>query len=776
MADCITTILGCPGGMGPALLEDEPQTYRVRSSEEKKDETRRRNGRSPSPSRRGRSKPPSKRRKSKSPKRKSNPNRAKEITHLPILIVPGFMSSGLEIKASQSRPDWVGKRLWLNLGSLGLSALYFGSAQKDKEYSAGDEQQQHQYKSAWLEHMRLDETDFCSDPPGSIKVRPIQGLEGVDYLTPGAFTNHVSYVFGPVIRALQKEGYQEGVNLQAAPYDWRLPPSQLERRDGYFSGLIRQVEELYHNNHGTPVVIVGHSLGTKTAHYFLNFALQHKGQAWLDRHVHTYLPVGAPHLGAPKALRSVVVGDKMGLDAFLNDEEALALGRSFGSGPWLFPTELPKGVPSSVYVLPHGVLEMSFEGDINVHELVRRRTALSKPNRYSIMVGYGTGAERMVHSPFVDANLQDRVAFRDKVSFATHPNARDAARYGRLSFFLQEPGLAVAKEEVEENTICCIIWTPICCLLRWITCCCICDYLYRLIRWILCGILFRGVALSADAITSGAGGGANLAFSNPIPIPHEVWTGKEAARQIMLFHKDDYEHPYEQFLCFIFHKQPRTATLRVKFRWIPYQKEGSVRAACSAVCQPNFETNPQLIVSSKKEQYQGFAGHDILEREGLEGTLQLINGTYDGDSAMGPRSLSSIDAPPVQRIHAIYGINLNTEVGCVYRRKDRCLSDNALKNLYKIDAKASLATKSSGFSLQNGILYETRKTAQANGRSVSGDGTVPIWSLEHCKTWKAQGRDVSVVELDKAEHREILADHRFHKALLGYCRIQKESV
>jgi hypothetical protein len=29
-------------------------------------------------------------------------------------------------------------------------------------------------------------------------------------------------------------------------------------------------------------------------HYFLNFAKQTKGQEWLDKYIHTYMPVGAP--------------------------------------------------------------------------------------------------------------------------------------------------------------------------------------------------------------------------------------------------------------------------------------------------------------------------------------------------------------------------------------------------------------------------------------------------------------------------------------------------
>jgi hypothetical protein len=53
---------------------------------------------------------------------------------LPVLIIPGFMSSGLEIKKSKIWPE--GKRIWLNLGSLGLSAMYFGTSQKKKDIAA----------------------------------------------------------------------------------------------------------------------------------------------------------------------------------------------------------------------------------------------------------------------------------------------------------------------------------------------------------------------------------------------------------------------------------------------------------------------------------------------------------------------------------------------------------------------------------------------------------------------------------------------------------------
>ena len=53
-----------------------------------------------------------------------------------------------------------------------------------------------------------------------------------------------------------------------------------------------------------------------------------------------FQPVGGPHLGANKACRGMISGDKMGLESFLNDEEGLSLGRSFGSGAWLIVSKI----------------------------------------------------------------------------------------------------------------------------------------------------------------------------------------------------------------------------------------------------------------------------------------------------------------------------------------------------------------------------------------------------------------------------------------------------
>ena len=49
----------------------------------------------------------------------------KNNNRLPILIVPGFMSSGLYIQESTTKPDWEGERVWINLTALGFEAAHF---------------------------------------------------------------------------------------------------------------------------------------------------------------------------------------------------------------------------------------------------------------------------------------------------------------------------------------------------------------------------------------------------------------------------------------------------------------------------------------------------------------------------------------------------------------------------------------------------------------------------------------------------------------------------
>eukprot|EP01052_Picozoa_sp_SAG31_P008149 SAG31_NODE_404_length_16109_cov_10.686696_5_plen_1381_part_00 len=126
---------------------------------------------------------------------------------------------------------------------------------------------------------------------------------------------------------------------RAAPYDWRLAIPHLEKRDKYFTGLMNTIEELYEDNDNKSVVIMTHSMGCKVAHYFMYWIkfTQQDGQAWLDKHVHSMLPISGPFLGARKSFRAVLTGEDFGLGTFLTNDEVIELSRTSGSGPFLFP-------------------------------------------------------------------------------------------------------------------------------------------------------------------------------------------------------------------------------------------------------------------------------------------------------------------------------------------------------------------------------------------------------------------------------------------------------
>ena len=268
--------------------------------------------------------------------------------HYPILFIPGFCSSAL--KVVQGDENFIGEQIWLSLTKLtqeskAVRAFRFSNpihrpSQENSERSGDDspsegEETELEFKNRWLAHMCLSE-DACSDPKGK-SLRPVEGIPGIAYLAQGKLLNALSYVFGPVIEEMIDLGYEVGKNIFGASYDWRLPPHFSEIRDQYFSKLVTSIEDIVAQNEGRGVILVPHSMGVRTAQYFLAHAESHHGREWIDKHVHLLMPLGGPFLGAPKSVRGLLSGERLGLEAFLSEDDGLALARHIGATPFLFP-------------------------------------------------------------------------------------------------------------------------------------------------------------------------------------------------------------------------------------------------------------------------------------------------------------------------------------------------------------------------------------------------------------------------------------------------------
>eukprot|EP01134_Creolimax_fragrantissima_P004166 CFRG4166T1 len=254
------------------------------------------------------------------------------MAHYPVVLIPGLCSSGLLVQKSEEKPGWEDTRLWLSINKLGGSTLFKTNDVTNISDTMSLSQAAAAQRNTWLRHLCLDQG--IDDPPG-IQVRPMEGIDAVDFLEPGALTGTASYVFSEIIEELRFVGYTNS-NLVAAPYDWRLAPCVLESRDKYFTNLANTIEELYETNNQTPVIIFGHSMGVSCSTYFLHFVKQQRGSDWIDRHLHMFFAAGGPWLGAYKAIKSSVVGEDFGLP-FINKSEALLMCRSMGSTGWLLP-------------------------------------------------------------------------------------------------------------------------------------------------------------------------------------------------------------------------------------------------------------------------------------------------------------------------------------------------------------------------------------------------------------------------------------------------------
>lgn len=203
-----------------------------------------------------------------------------------VVIVPGFVTSGLEVWGGQpcARKHFR-QRIWTAMGS----ATSFIS---DRE--------------CWSRHMSLD--PFTGMDPEGIRLRAAQGFQAVDFF----FANY--WVFGKLIANLADVGYQPST-MTVAPFDWRLAFPLLETRDGYFTHLKSQIENL-HKTKGEKVVVISHSMGALVMHYFFAWVTESErngggggGKKWVDQHMHAYINLAGVHLGVPKAASALLSGE-----------------------------------------------------------------------------------------------------------------------------------------------------------------------------------------------------------------------------------------------------------------------------------------------------------------------------------------------------------------------------------------------------------------------------------------------------------------------------------
>ncbi|KAL5473389.1 hypothetical protein EMCRGX_G027867 [Ephydatia muelleri] len=99
-------------------------------------------------------------------------------------------------------------------------------------------------------------------------------------------------------------GYERGVTIRAAPYDWRLAEDQLQT-SGYYASVQSLVEAMYTAGGNAKVTIVAHSLGGPVSLFFLNNVVT---QQWKNTYINAFIPIAGAWSGGNAALESVISG------------------------------------------------------------------------------------------------------------------------------------------------------------------------------------------------------------------------------------------------------------------------------------------------------------------------------------------------------------------------------------------------------------------------------------------------------------------------------------
>uniref|UniRef100_A0A0N5C576 1-O-acylceramide synthase n=1 Tax=Strongyloides papillosus TaxID=174720 RepID=A0A0N5C576_STREA len=241
----------------------------------------------------------------------------------PVILVPGFGGSRLQAKLN-NKPSVVHYfcdkttkdyyDIWLDL----------------RQFTIG-------FIDCFVDNMRMvcnNVTRKCESSPG---VDIVTGEFGYDTDTVEWLdTFHFSQAnyFASIADALVSWGYERGGSLRAAPFDWRLKPTEM---DDFYLKLKKTIMRTSWNNNDNKVILLGHSLGNVHINYFLrNFV----NEEFRERYIKSHIALAAPWAGSMQIVKLLVSGYNMEFYRILLEPSKLRpMQRTWGSSYLLYPKE-----------------------------------------------------------------------------------------------------------------------------------------------------------------------------------------------------------------------------------------------------------------------------------------------------------------------------------------------------------------------------------------------------------------------------------------------------
>jgi len=235
----------------------------------------------------------------------------------PVVIVPGIFGSQLDARWNKtsaphlycykSNPAWT--TLWLCFQCMVPKVI-----------------------DCWVDNMLLNFTEntFQNRDGVETKVNDFGGTGGIENIDKNGYYPYMKAVVDGIAAI---PGYEKGVNLRAAPYDFRYgansPTGQL-----YLKNLQTLIEDTYETNNGRRINILAHSMGNL---YMIQF-FKYVKSSWKQKYIKRYIAISGVFGGSVKSLRALVSGEIESIPRVLVDANAVrAFQRSFQSIYWLLP-------------------------------------------------------------------------------------------------------------------------------------------------------------------------------------------------------------------------------------------------------------------------------------------------------------------------------------------------------------------------------------------------------------------------------------------------------
>ena len=130
-------------------------------------------------------------------------------------------------------------------------------------------------------------------------------------------------IFKSLIDALKANNYS-GTDIFVFPYDWRL-----NLKDTIIK-LEEKIQDIKYQNDTQKIDIVAHSMGG----LLIKDYIREYGDSSIDKLIF----VGTPHIGAPKAGKTILEGDRLGIP-WLNTESVKTVAQNSPALYQLIPNE-----------------------------------------------------------------------------------------------------------------------------------------------------------------------------------------------------------------------------------------------------------------------------------------------------------------------------------------------------------------------------------------------------------------------------------------------------